>query len=324
MRRLPDLAKNDVPILLVCGTIDPLLLKFGTTIETVYQQFGGRVSIMLKEGAGHHPHSLTDPRPIADFLERSVQETVPPTPDFIANNRFVRYAYYSVDSTYAHFPQDGYYITYRGPAFTPSYTRYELFLGFDTPVNIIAPKKEAPGKPWVFRAGYLGRDAKVDQALLAKGFHIVVGPVGYNADGPKQDDWDKVYQHLVDHGFSKKPVMEGAGGAAGAVYAWAIQNPDKVSCIYAENPILHTGGVKTQPLDNLAPLANAGIPLMHVCGSVDPALEDQTRVAEKRYKELKGKITVIVQEGEGHYPTSPKNPQDVIDFILSHQETKTL
>ena len=53
--------------------------------------------------------------------------------------------------------------------------------------------------------------------------------------------------------------MEGAGGAAGAVYAWAIENPDKVSCIYAENPILHTGGVKIQPLDNLAPLAKAGV-----------------------------------------------------------------
>jgi hypothetical protein len=26
--------------------------------------------------------------------------------------------------------------------------------------------------------------------------------------------------------------MEGAGAAAGEAYAWAIENPDKVSCIY--------------------------------------------------------------------------------------------
>jgi hypothetical protein len=318
-RRLPDLARNDVPVLLVCGTIDPILLKFATTIENIYQQFGGRISMMLKDGAGHHPHSLNDPTPIADFLVQSFQEKAPIPPDYIAGHRFNRYAYYSLDSAYDKFPQDGYYITRRGPAFTESYDRYELWLGFEVPVTIIAPKKEAARRPWVFRSGFVDRDAKVDQALLAKGFHIVVGPVGYNSDGPNHTDWDKLYAHLTEHGFSKKPVIEGAGGAAGAVYAWAIDNPDKVSCIYAENPILHTAGVKTQPLDNLSPLARAGVALLHVCGSLDPALDEQTRVAEKRYKELNGSITVIIKPGEGHYPTAPRDTRPVIDFIMSHQ-----
>ena len=72
---------------------------------------------------------------------------------------------------------------------------------------------------------------------------------------------------------------------------------------------------KTPPLDNLAPLAKAGVPLLHVCGSLDPALNDHTRVVEKRYKELGGAITVIVKEGEGHYPLAPKDPKPVVDFI---------
>ena len=88
----------------------------------------------------------------------------------------------------------------------------------------------------MYRAGFVFRDAKVDQALLAKGFHIVTGPVGTNVDGPVVKDWDTVYEYLTGHGFSKKPVMEGAGGGAGEAYAWAIENPDKVSCVYAENP----------------------------------------------------------------------------------------
>jgi len=319
LRKLPDLAKTDVPVLLVCGTIDPILLKFATTIENIYQQYGGRVSVMLKDGAGHHPHSLNDPRPLADFIEQSFHEKAPATPDFIAGNPYSRYSYYSLENRYDKFPRDGYYITRRGPAFTESYDRYELSLGFAVPVTIVAPKKEAVGKPWVLRAGFVPRDAAVDQALLAKGFHIVVGPVGYNSDGPDHTEWDKLYKHLTDHGFSRKPVMEGAGGAAGAVYGWAIDNPDKVSCIYAENPILHTGNVRTQPLDNLAPLARAGVALMHVCGSLDPALDEQTRVVEKRYKEMKGSITVIIKEGEGHYPTAPRDTKPVLDFILSHQ-----
>jgi hypothetical protein len=41
--------------------------------------------------------------------------------------------------------------------------------------------------------------------------------------------------------------------------------------------------------------------------------------AVQRYKELGGKITVLVTEGEGHFPVSRKDPKPVVDFILSHQ-----
>ena len=179
-------------------------------------------------------------------------------------------------------------------------------------IMVIAPSTAAAGKPWVFRADFVFRDAEVDQALLAKGFHIVTGPVGVSS---VVKDWDAAYKYLTDHGFSKKPVMEGAGGGAGEVYAWAIENPDKVSCVYAENPRMHSAMSKTQPLDNLAPLAKAGVPLLHVCGSLDPWLKDNTLEVEKRYKKLGGKITVIVKEGEGHYPLAPKDPAPVVDFI---------
>ena len=59
--------------------------------------------------------------------------------------------------------------------------------------------------------------------------------------------------------------------------------------------------------------------MLHVCGSLDPMLASQTREAEKRYKELGGVMTVIVQEGKGHYPTAPEDPKIVIDFILAKQ-----
>jgi hypothetical protein len=47
-------------------------------------------------------------------------------------------------------------------------------------------------------------------------------------------------------------------------------------------------------------------------------LNDQTHVVEKRYKELGGQITVIIREGEGHFPLAPKDPKAVVDFILNH------
>jgi hypothetical protein len=65
-------------------------------------------------------------------------------------------------------------------------------------------------------------------------------------------------------------------------------------------------------------LAKAGVPLLHVCGSLDPWLDTQTRVVEKRYNELGGQITVIVQEGDGHYPLAPKDAKPVLDFITKN------
>ena len=123
-----------------------------------------------------------------------------------------------------------------------------------------------------------------------------------DTDGPVLQQWNAVYKHLTDHGLSKKPVMEGAGGAAGEAYAWAIENPDKVSCIYAENPILRSHMTKAQPLDNLAPLAKAGVPLLHVCGSLDPWLDSQTRVAREALQGARRPDHGHRQGGRGTFP----------------------
>jgi hypothetical protein len=314
--RLGDLAGSDVPLLFVCGSIDPLLGRNALAMENIYQQFGGRVSILIKEGAGHHPHSLREPKPIVDFITRSFQPARREPPAIVSGRKFSRNSYYGTQSSYRNSPVEGTYLTCRGPEFAEWYDRYSFDLaGVEGTTTVIVPNVEAAGKPWVFRSDYVGRDALVDLALLAKGFHIVTGPVPYNADGPKRADWDAVYQHLVANGFSNRPVMEGAGEAAGEAYAWAIENPDKVACLYGENPVLRSKLSKTPPLDHLEPLAKAGVPILHVCGSLDPWLNDQTRTAEKRYKELGGQMTVVVQESEGHYPLAPKDPQLAVDFI---------
>jgi hypothetical protein len=187
------------------------------------------------------------------------------------------------------------------------------------PVTAIVPKTPAPGKPWVFRADIVPCDSAVDLALLGQGFHIITGPVPTDTDGPELGQWNMVYKHLTDAGLSKKPVLAGAGGAAGEAYAWAVENPDKVACLYAENPILRTRMTKAQPLDRLDVLAKAGVSVLHVCGSLDPWLDSQTRALEKRYEQLGGRVTVIVEVGKGHFPTAPRDPKPVVEFIVGHQ-----
>jgi pimeloyl-ACP methyl ester carboxylesterase len=315
LMKLGGLAQRDVPLLHIYGSLDPLTGGHTLPVESIYQQLGGRISVMIKDGAGHHPHSLRDPALIADFIARSL-DPARASPAF-AGEKFARSSFYGVENVYRDFPKEGMYITCRGPLSSGSYDRYEFKPDSTTgTVAVIVPTVAAPGKPWVFRADLVTRDAVVDLALLRKGFHIVTGPRPRDPNATVLQEWDATYKHLIGQGFSKRPVMEGAGVAAGEAYAWAIANPDKVSCVYGENPVLRSITSKTQPLDDLAPLANAGVHLLHLCGSFDPWLETQTRVAQKRYQELGGRITVMIKEGEGHYPLAPKDPQPVVDFII--------
>src|SRR5258708_38084512 len=121
--KLDGLATNDVPLLHVCGSIDPILGKYSTVIEGIYQQLGGRISVMIKDGAGHHPHSLRDPTLIADFIVRSLEQASRSPPAF-GGKKFTKSAFYGVENSYRDFPKEGMSITCRGPLFSDSYDRY--------------------------------------------------------------------------------------------------------------------------------------------------------------------------------------------------------
>ncbi|HEY4334702.1 MAG TPA: hypothetical protein VGM89_02365 [Puia sp.] len=318
LMKFDALAAADVPLLHVCGSIDPLFGDNTLFIENLYQHLGGRISLMVKEGFGHHPHSLRDPAPIADFIERGSKMVAISAPVF-AGAKYTRSNYYGLQNSYRYFSSEKTYISCRGPFFTACYNRYTFGIdGVMGVVSVTVPDKEAPGKPWVFRAGYAGRDAVVDLALLARGYTIVTGPVSYNSDSLSLKDWNTVYQLMVDHGYAAKPVLEGAGGAAGEMYGWAINNIGEVSFIYSENPLLRTTFSVLQPLDRLDVLAKAGVRLLDVCGSADPGLAGNALASEKRYKALGGRIRVMIKEGEDHYPLGPQDVGAVTDLILQH------
>ena len=257
LMKLGELARHDVPLLNICGSLDFLLEKHTLAIEHSYHQLGGRITLMIKEGTAHHPHSLRNPRPIADWIVEHVHPAIDNRPGFV-DKTYAKSYYYGFANTYTYLKEERTYATCRGPGFTECYDRYDATTRSPwgvTGMAVIVPKTTAPGKPWVFRADRIGRHTGVvDLALLARGFHIVAAPVVAQS-GPVREQWDAVYKLLTDNGFSRKPVMEGAGTSAGEAYAWAIANPDKVSCIYGENPALRSVMSKSPPIDNLAPLA---------------------------------------------------------------------
>lgn len=218
---------------------------------------------------------------------------------------------------------------------------------------VVAPKSPAPRRPWIWRARFFGHEPQADLALLARGFHLVYMDVAGLFGCPKAvAHWNAVYKLLTEtHGLSARPALEGMSRGGLIIFNWAAANPTKVACIYADAPVCDfkswPGGrgrdkgsaaawraclkayglteeqalaYKKNPIDNLAPLAKAKVPLLHVVGLADRVVpvEENTRVVERRYKKLGGKIEVIAKKGCGHHPHSLKDPARIVAFVLKH------
>ncbi len=176
---------------------------------------------------------------------------------------------------------------------------------------VVVPKQPVPGNPWSWQACYWHHEPQTEVELLRRGFRIAF----ITPDPGKQ--WDAWYAWLTEkHGLSQKPAFVGMSKGGVNEYAWAIENPDKVACIVGRNPALRSLMSKTSPLENLSPLAKAGVPLVHVCDQTDPWFNDQTKVVEQGYKELGGQIVVIINQNDARYPIAAADQTRVVDFIV--------
>jgi len=225
------------------------------------------------------------------------------------------------------------------------------------PARVVVPKTVAEGRPWIWRARFWGHRPEVDLALLAKGWHLVYIDVA-NLYGSKHaiEHWNAFYAVLTEkHGFAKKAALEGMSRGGLIIFNWSIANLDKVGCIYADAAVcdfkswpggygkgngsekdwqrcMAAYGFQTEeealkyphnPVDSLAPLAAADIPIICVIGDADNVVPpaENTLIVEKRYKEFGGRITVIHKPGIGH-KHGLDDPRPVIDYIVEHATPK--
>ena len=127
-----------------------------------------------------------------------------------------------------------------------------------------AEKARASGLPWSWRGCYWDHQPQTEVELLERGFHIAY--VSANATLKPGKTWDAWYTFLTEkHGLSSKPAFIGMSRGGEYAYTWATANPTKVSSIYADNP-----GVNPDVLKKLSDFAAADVPVLHVCGSIDP------------------------------------------------------
>lgn len=233
------------------------------------------------------------------------------------------------------------------------FERYDFkFEGVD--VIIVVPKEFDDKRRWLWRARFFDAWPALDKMMLEQGWLLAYIDVADLYGAPEaQRRFDMLYDFLTGkHGMAKKTVLEGFSRGGLPIYNWAARNPQKVACLYADNPVcdfkswplgLYDGPGSAgdtekcmkaygfasveeakeyalNPLDNLEPLAEAKIPLIHVYGDADEVVPyyENTKITAERYKELGGEIELICKPGEKHHPHSLEDPTPLKDFILKH------
>ncbi|MCH5719264.1 GDSL-type esterase/lipase family protein [Niabella hibiscisoli] len=105
--------------------------------------------------------------------------------------------------------------------------------------KVVKPRVVAKGRPWVWRARFWGHEPQADISLLERGFHIVYCDVAeLFGNSEAINIWNKFYSLMRRCGLSKKVALEAMSRGGVYVYNWALANPGKVACIYADAPVL--------------------------------------------------------------------------------------
>lgn len=221
---------------------------------------------------------------------------------------------------------------------------------------VVVPQHPAPGHPWVWRARFPGYHAEADAILLDRGFHIAFIDTNNMLGSPRaMAHWDAFYAFTTEHGLAARPAIEAVSRGGLFAYAFAARWPERVACIYADTPVCDIkswpGGKGTgrghdatwqnllkqydftesqaiayrkNPIDILAPIAEAKIPLLHIVSLNDEIVPptENTFVLAERYRALGGQIDLMqVQMGTsqsgGHHFDHP-DPVRVADFIERH------
>jgi len=218
---------------------------------------------------------------------------------------------------------------------------------------LVQPDVPMRSSPWIWRTEFFGAFPALDLALLKAGFRVAYIDVQNMYGAPIAMRYmDRFYARMVEtFGLLPKCVLEGF--SRGALYAlnWAALNPRSVACLYLDAPVCDfkswpAGRGRAQgsaddwqrlkqvygfteeqalahpsnPVDSLAPIAAAGIPIIAVYGDADIDLppEENILLLQERFKALGGHITVIAKPGVGHHPHSLADPTPLSSFILSH------
>lgn len=217
---------------------------------------------------------------------------------------------------------------------------------------VILPKERAAGGPWLWYAPTIGahpnrRNGWLFARLLAKGFAVGGVDVGESFGSPKGTQaFDAFYRHVVaEHRLSARVCLLAQSRGGLMLYNWAAagDNAARTACVAGIYPVcdlrsypglrraapaygMTEGELRGKladhnPLDRLAPLAKARVPILHLHGDADKVVPLEANSAElaRRYKALGGEMKLIVVPGKGHAEVPEFfESTELLHFLLKH------
>ncbi len=230
----------------------------------------------------------------------------------------------------------------------------DTFLVQGRPAFVIFPQAKPATEPipWVWYAptlpGLPGDEEKwMFERFTQAGSAIAGIDVGESYGSPDgRALYTAFYDELIkNRGFASKPVMLGRSRGGLMTLSWAEDNADKVAGFAGVYPVcnlasypgaekacdayhltveeLSTHLADYNPIDRLASLAKAGVPLFAIHGDSDTTvpLEANSGEMRKRYEALGGRMQLIVPPGQGHNMwTGFFQCQELVDFVLAQQK----
>jgi pimeloyl-ACP methyl ester carboxylesterase len=198
---------------------------------------------------------------------------------------------------------------------------------------VIHPFQPAPGgaKPWVWYAPTIGHHPSAANEwllsrLLNNGFYVAGVYVGETfANPPSREQFAAFYRHVTaTYGLAPKACLLAQSRGGLNHYNFAADHPEWVQCIAGIFPVgdlrsypglkraapmyhlseaeLDAQLAKHNPIDRLAPIAKAKIPILHIHGDADKVvpIAENSQVIHERYRTLGGPMKLIVVRGKGH------------------------
>jgi hypothetical protein len=203
----------------------------------------------------------------------------------------------------------------------------QSFLVNGFPAYVVIPKIAAPGKPWIWRTSFPDYQPVVDIELVRNGWHIgYIDVVELLGSDSSLDDMDQFYAQVrCQWGLAERMALEPCSRGGLPAYRYAARHPERVACIYGDSPVmdfkswpmkwtrdnaaewqkvLKDYGFKDaaeamayakNPIDQLAPIARAKIPIRHVICLGDQVVppESNTLEAKRRLGQLGSDLEVV-------------------------------
>ena len=217
---------------------------------------------------------------------------------------------------------------------------------------LIRPEREksATQLPWVWYAPTIEGQPRPAHAwmfrqFLANGIAIAGIDVGESMGNPRgRAAFSEFYRVLTEQfECAERAILMPQSRGGLMLYNWAAEHPNHVACIagiYTVCDMSSWPGLtraapayemtedelaqvlpEHNPIDRLAPLAAAEIPILHIHGDSDKPvpLERNSGELACRYRRLGGNVTLIVVPGKGHEEAQEIfQCQQVVDFVLKH------